>query len=163
MTYTPGTYQCDGCDDPVSEREMVTLKVGAAAESDWHSGFIAHYHDSCFETVREALYDVVEEQRSEVSRLERIPTATNGDIFALRHQMAVRRRAASALTDELLDLMSCVSPTYRIHAEYSLRDRGITTVAELRALSDAEMRRLKGFGPMSVRRVREALAEPQEA
>lgn len=169
MTYNPGTWTCDRCSHPISEREMVAFDIKAGEDEKWRGGWMAHYHVECWQDVRDALKAVIDEHRSEVSHLERIPTASYAEIRGRPAEAAASaawrdtcdRSEAWRNTCDRSEAPGGIRHLYpgRPPTPYWLLLRaGIATIEELTAvMADGRIMMVQGIGPARRDDLRDAL------
>ena len=111
MSYTPGSWKCDICGGAVSEREMVTLSLMAGSDVAGRrdlSGYIGHYHITCWKAVDPAVTAAAVERRDEVPEVAEVAKWKRLSIperEALLHQaLGDRRRTTGELAEKMSEL-----------------------------------------------------------
>lgn len=156
MTYNPGTWTCDRCDQPVSEFEWVELETHAHKDSKYRAGWIAHYHQECWWAVSDALREVVEAHRSPLAALEPIPTVCHAEINRLRARHTDSAAGRPGILEE--DLRKVLA-TFVPKVKYALPRAGITSLKQVSAMTDEEILALPGVGYKTLVLLRSAIAE----
>jgi hypothetical protein len=159
MTHIPGTWTCDGCDEQVSEQEMITLSTSGGFEltrrheHPYRAGYIGHYHEDCWYEVQHEIHVLA--KGGERDPLETIPVAEDYEIMSRRegHRMPAGRRFGEA-TAELRDVLREVAP----RCVYALPRAGVTSLDDVARLSDEQLLALPGVGQKTVDALRRALA-----
>lgn len=159
MTYTPGTWTCDGCGQLVAEQEVVTLIVRAAAlVKDYKGGWISHYHLPCWHTVNPDVCDAArpEFDDDDPATLESIPTISRHEIREIRaaHRLPDGRRFGQP-DDELRAVLERVAH----RCVYALPRAGFCTLGEVARMSDEQLLAIRGVGEKTVRALRDAIAQ----
>lgn len=114
MSYTPGSWECDICGSAVSEREMVTLSLMAGTDVVGRrdlSGYIGHYHLTCWKAVDPAITDAAVTRRDEVPGVAGVAEVAKWKRLsipereALLHQaLGDRHRTTSELAEKMSEL-----------------------------------------------------------
>ena len=160
MTRIPEHHQCDWCTDRVAAEEMVTLHIGAGPASSWITGYVGHYHSSCWAEVWEGVAEVTEfydrdHSDVELHKLEEIPVATEWEIASERSTYTKappaegQRPILVGDDDSLLRVLEKA----KIPTRYNVPIGSLTQAARM---TDGELRALRGIGPKAIRAIREA-------
>lgn len=165
MTYTPGTWTCDVCCRPVSEREMITLVVdaGPEAKSEYETGWLGHYHAPCWLLLSEQVETLAcpaPADPSDPAALAQIPTADLREIGRLRGQH--RLPDGTPIVDREQDVepaLNDVLARLGYRCRYVLPRAGVRTLEQVARMTDAQLLAIEGVGAKTVRVLREAIAE----
>jgi hypothetical protein len=148
------TYTCDWCGEGADGDEFVTLSTSRSRRSPHYgnSGWVGHYHEDCFESVREALrtaHDVGQDLRGLSTATTRVGPWEE-PLYRDRHWLRDELRLKGLTLGTLC---------------FQIKSTGILTTGDLRAaVCDGSLRRVIGVGPKTfdtIKRGLEAFAEAE--
>jgi hypothetical protein len=152
MTYTPGTWKCDVCEEPVDEFEALTLSTSYCGKGDnYRPGWLGHYHVECWREISGEIRALAQEGGRERDPLAMIPVATQRQIDDRRdlHRLPDGRRFGIP-DDDLRSALKGVA--YK--AVRALPRAGVRTLADAAAMTDEQLLAIPGIGTKTVQAIR---------
>lgn len=140
------TFTCDWCGEDVGVREYVQLTAEASKKrTGWSSGWVAHYHGECFESIRDML-DLLRETGSDLAGLPVTESTSDAD-------------EDRSIADYVERVNAGTVPEYfNRRMSRALERAGLLTLEEISEWTEAEIAELEGIGPGTIYSLRQQLA-----